>query len=77
MRSIGRRLPAISAQPSAENLRQAAQHLATSAALAAVCSTGVAKGIYRFKSPEEADAQIAQGLARVMVANALSRQRLR
>ena len=75
MRKIGRRLPAITAQPSADGLRHAAIHMATSLALAGGASTGIAKGVYRFKTHEEADAQVIEGLARVVAANASRRTR--
>jgi len=75
MRKIGRRLPAITARPSADGLRQAAIHMATSLALAGVASTGITKGIYRFKTHEEADAQVIEGLARVVAASVSRRTR--
>jgi hypothetical protein len=75
MRKIGRRLPAIAARPSADGLRQAAIHMATSLAFAGTASTGIAKGVYRFKTHEEADEQVIEGLARVVAANASRRTR--
>jgi hypothetical protein len=75
MREIGRRLPAIAAQPSADGLRQAAVHMATSLALAGIASTGIPKGIYRFKTHEEADSQVIEGLARVVADGASRRAR--
>jgi hypothetical protein len=75
MRRIGRQPSAIDVLPSAEGLRQAARHMNTSVALAAVRSTGIAKGVYRFRTRDEADAQVLEGLARVVAANAAIRRR--
>jgi hypothetical protein len=70
MRTIGRLLPELKLLPRAQGLRRAAEHQAGARALARVSSTGIAKGVYRFKSHEEADAQVNEGRARVMAANA-------
>lgn len=70
MRKLGRSLPQLSALPHADNLRRAAEHQRAARALARVSSTGIAKGVYRFKSHAEADAQANDALARVMAANA-------
>ncbi len=74
MRYIGRKPPAITAMPSADGLRNAALYQDLGRALAAIHSTGIAKGVYRFKTPQEADAQREDALVRVIVANA-GRQR--
>lgn len=66
MRSIGRTLPAIGTLPSAEALRTAASHLRTALALAPLASTGIVKGVYRFASHEQAQAQADAAIARVM-----------
>lgn len=59
-------MPAISALPSAEALRAAATHLRAAALLAPSSSTGIAKGLYRFKSLADAQAHTDAALARVM-----------
>jgi len=74
MRVIGRRLPRITALPSARALQQAARHQAAGAALAAVHSTGIVKGVYRFRTHEEADQHAQEALARVIAANAAARR---
>lgn len=51
-------------------MRQAAQHQAMGHALAGFASTGIAKGVYRFRSHEEADLQRFEALVRVVAANA-------
>ncbi len=38
--------------------------------MARISSTGIAQGVYRFKSQEDADAQVDEGRARVMALNA-------
>jgi hypothetical protein len=73
MHLVGRRTPEPSATPSAAALRRAAVHQAGARALAAVSSTGIVKGIYRFKSQAEADAQVEEALTRVIAANAALR----
>lgn len=71
MRTIGRRsIPLPAALPTAEALRRGAVHQASGHALAALPGTGIVRGVYRFKSQAEADAQKAEALARVMAANA-------
>ena len=51
MRQVGRRkVGPLAAAPSARALRAAAVHQATGQALAAVATTGIRKGIYRFAS---------------------------
>jgi hypothetical protein len=68
-------MPLPSALPQAQALRRAAVHQAGGRALAQFSSTGIAKGVYRFASHDEAaDAQANQALARVMAANAALRK---
>ena len=69
MRVIGRPTPELSPTPSAAGLRRAALHQAGGRALARISSTGIVKGVYRFKSQAEADAQVDEALARVMASN--------
>lgn len=71
MRHIGRPNPTISAEPSAEALRLAAIHQATGIALAAihgadVIGVGIPKGIYRFKTHEQANQHADEAQARVI-----------
>lgn len=77
MRTIGRSLPELSPSPHADGLRRAAVHQAAGRALARISSTGIAQGVYRFKSHEEADAQVNEALARVMASNAALQMRER
>lgn len=76
MRRIGRAAPKISALPSAEGLREAALQQAIGSALAAIHSTGIAKGVYRFRTHQEADAQRIDALVRVIAANAARLRRI-
>jgi hypothetical protein len=76
MRVIGRAERVPSQQPQADGLRRAAVHQAAGRALARVSSTGIVKGVYRFKTHAEADAQVNEALARVMAANALRQKKL-
>ena len=56
-------------------MRDAAAYQRIGSALAAIHSTGIAKGVYRFKSQQEADEQRDEALARVMAANAALQRR--
>lgn len=75
MRTIGRKPPTLTAMPSAAGLRDAAAYQRIGSALAAIHSTGIAKGVYRFKSQQEADEQRDEALARVIAANAALQRR--
>ena len=70
MRTIGRKPPAITAQPTAEGLRSAARQQAIGQAFAASATTGIAKGVYRFRGHEEAERQRLEALVRVVAASA-------
>lgn len=75
MKTIGSKLPGLpSAVPTAAALRLASIHQAAGAALAAVSTTGIAKGVYRFKSHSEMNRHTDEALARVLTLN--SRRRL-
>ena len=76
MRSIGRTAPRISELPSADGLREASLHQAIGSAMAATHSTGIAKGVYRFRTHQEADAQRIDALVRVIAANAARLRRI-
>jgi hypothetical protein len=70
MRQIGRRrLPEPGPLPNAAALRAAATHQATAAALAAVTTTGIPKGLYRFASHAEMNRQTDEALARAVALN--------
>ncbi len=74
MRHIGRPLRAINPVPTAQALREAAVHQATGQSLAVFSSTGIRKGVYRFKTHEAADEQVLAGLSSVIVRNIALRQ---
>jgi len=57
-------------RPSADALRAAAVHQATGAALAAIATTGIPKGIYRFKSHAEMNRHTEEAQARAVALNA-------
>lgn len=76
MRRIGRTPPKIAALPSAAALREAAAHQTIGGALAAIHSTGIAKGVYRFRTQQEAGAQRIDALVSVIAANAARLRRM-
>jgi hypothetical protein len=59
--------------PSADALRRAAVHQRTGQALAAVATTGVLKGIYRFATPEAMNRHSDEALARAIAADVRQR----
>lgn len=70
MRQIGKRTPSQPGLlPTAEGLRAAAVHQRTGQALAALATTGIAKGIYRFASHEEMNRHDEAALARAIADN--------
>ena len=74
MRQIGKRFinqPGLT--PSAAHFAAAAEHQRTGAALAAVSTTGIAKGVYRFKSHAEMNEATDDALARAIAANVRAR----
>ncbi len=74
MRTIGKReIRQPSAVPSAGALREAAAHQAAGQALAAMATTGVRKGIYRFASHAEMNRHTDEALARAVALNARRR----
>ena len=75
MRTIGSRvLFAVRATPSAAALKAGAVHQSTAASLAAVRTTGMRRGIYRFRSHGEANEHAEEALVRAMAANMLARK---
>lgn len=74
MKVIGSKLPGLpNAVPTATALRLASIHQAVGPALAAVSTTEIAKGIYRFRSHADMNRHMDEALARVVASN--SRQR--
>jgi hypothetical protein len=74
MRCIGNRLPARpGALPSADALRAAAIHQSTGQALAALATTGVPKGIYRFATHAAMNRHDDEALARAIAGNLQAR----
>ena len=70
MRQIGNRhqsLPGFN--PSEESLRLAGVHQSTGQALAALATTGILKGIYRFATHAEMNRHSDEALARAIAAN--------
>jgi hypothetical protein len=63
--------------PSGAALKAGAAHQSVAVALAAVSTTGVAKGIYRFASHTEANAHAEEAQARAIAANLRARHLLR
>lgn len=74
MRCIGRNPSRITALPNAEALRAAALQQDMARAMAAVHSTGIAKGVHRFATQPDADAQRLDALVRVIAANVVRRR---
>jgi len=70
MRQVGRRIVGtIALFPSGEALRAAAIHQATGQALAAVATSGIPKGIYRFFSPAELNRHTEEAAAQAVALN--------
>ncbi len=70
MRQVGRRhVPEPAPVPSAAALRAAATHQATGAVLAAIATTGIPKGLYRFASHAEMNRQTDEAIARAIALN--------
>jgi hypothetical protein len=74
MRQIGNRNQRqLGLKPCAESLRLAGIHQSTGQALAALATTGVAKGIYRFATHAEMNRHCDDALARAIAANVRER----
>ncbi len=74
MKRIGKRQVARpAAVPSAAGLRAAAVHQASARALAAVATTGIRKGIYRFASHADMNRHTEEALACAIALNARRR----
>jgi hypothetical protein len=70
MRQLGQRfINAIALVPSPDALRAAAIHQATGQALAAVITTGIRKGVYRFASHAEMNRHAEAALAHAVAIN--------
>lgn len=74
MRVVGNsRIPGPQLTPSAQGLVAARAHQNAGLALAAVRSTGIAHGIYRFASHEEMNRATEEALIRAILLNARAR----
>ena len=74
MRKIGKRVESQPGLiPSGEALRLAEVHQRTGQALAALASTGIVKGIYRFATHAEMNRHSDEALARAIAANVRQR----
>lgn len=70
MRNIGQRTPGKPGRnPSGDSLRLAGVHQRTGQALAALATTGIPKGIYRFATYDEMNRHSEEALARAIAAN--------
>ena len=70
MRQIGDKEPATPEQrPCGANLALARSHQCTGVALAALPTTGIVQGIYRFATHEEMNRHSEEALARAIAAN--------
>ena len=70
MRQIGKRsqsMPVLN--PSGASLRLAGVHQRTGQSLAALATTGIVKGIYRFATHDEMNRHTDEALARAIAAN--------
>ena len=71
MRIVGTRTQyRVSANPSGEALKAAAAHHETATALAALATTGMRRGIYRFATHADANVHAEEALVRAIVENA-------
>ena len=71
MRIVGTRTQyRVSATPSGEALKAAAVHHETAMALAAVATTGMRRGVYRFATHADANVDAEEALVRAIVENA-------
>lgn len=73
MRTLGSRKPFRIAAPSGEALSAMAAHLRVAHRLAAVSTTGIVRGVYRFRTHAEANAHADAALARAIAANLRAR----
>ena len=74
MKVVGSKLPGLpNAEPTAAALRLASIHQTTGTTLAAVSTTEIAKGLYRFKSHADMNRHTDEALARVLAVNSLRR----
>jgi len=70
MRQVGQRIiGTVALSPSGEALRAAAVHQATGQALAAVATSGIPKGVYRFFSLAELNRHTEDAAARAVALN--------
>ena len=77
MRTIGKQTPhQPDWTPSGVNLAMAAEHQRIAAALAALSTTGIVKGVYRFKSHEEMNRVTDEAQAWAIAENLRLREQL-
>ena len=74
MRQIGHHTPVIRAVPGVQPLPEAAVHQATGSALTAINTMGMTKGVYRFKTHEQANAHANEALVRAIAVNIAARR---
>lgn len=74
MRHIGHPTPVIRAVPGAQALREAAVHQTTGSALTAINIMGMTKGVYRFKTQEQANAHADEAPVRAIALNIAARR---
>ncbi len=77
MKTIGRKPLGLTAVPGADGLREAARQQQIGAAFDLIQSTGIVKGVYRFKNHADADAQRDEALSQVIAANVARQRRSR
>ncbi len=77
MRQVGDRIAPPVGAPTARALSEVAPHLHLADALAAVKTTGVVRGVYRFRNHAEANAHAEAALALGMAANIRAREPVR
>ncbi|MBI2317252.1 MAG: hypothetical protein HYU75_09675 [Betaproteobacteria bacterium] len=78
MKLLGNRvIDRIRPKPSAQALKAADQHLRTISALAAVNTTGIPCGVYRFRTHEDANRHADAALARTVAENLRARRAAR
>ena len=74
MRRIGHSTPIIRTVPGAQALREAAVHQTTGSALTAINTMGMTKGVYCFKTHEQANAHADEALLRAIALNVAARR---
>ena len=73
MRMLGNPTPEVQSRTGADALRQAAVHQAAGSGSAAVNTMRMAKGVYRFKTHQEANAHADEAQVRAIAINVATR----